>query len=105
MEHIPIVDGSLNGWLAVLEKLRKMAGVERAVPGHGPVSVEWPQALRAESRYLHTLRDEIRRIIDEGGTIEDAIARVGYEERACWSLFEDYHRRNVTGAYAELEWE
>jgi hypothetical protein len=33
------------------------------------------------------------------------VARVGAGERGRWSLFEEYHGRNVTQAYKELEWE
>lgn len=105
VEHVPIVDGSLKGWLTVLGELEDIEGVEKAVPGHGPSSVEWPEALRAEERYLRTLLAEIRQVIAEGGTIEDAIEQVGYSLKDCWLLFDDYHRRNVTAAYAELEWE
>jgi len=37
--------------------------------------------------------------------IEDAIKKVGYTERQKWKLFDQFHKRNVTTAFAELEWE
>jgi hypothetical protein len=61
--------------------------------------------LSAQRRYLNTVAEEIRKIIDRGGTIEEAIDTVGYAERGQWLLFDEYHRRNVTAAFAELEWE
>jgi hypothetical protein len=38
-------------------------------------------------------------------TIEEAVNVVGQSERGKWALFDDYHGRNVTQAYKELEWE
>lgn len=38
----------------------------RVIPGHGPVSAPWPEALAAEQRYLQTLVDEIRALIARG---------------------------------------
>jgi quinoprotein relay system zinc metallohydrolase 2 len=104
MERIPVIDGSLLGWLKVLETVRGWPA-ERVVPGHGPRSAPWPAAAADQVRYLERLRDEIRTLIATGGTIEEAVARVGNAERASWRLFEFYHPRNVTAAFAELEWE
>lgn len=104
MDRVPALDGSLLGWLAALAELRRTPAV-RVVPGHGPVSARWPDALAAEERYLALLRDQIRRVLLQGGTIERAVATAGQEERDRWQLFDDYNARNVTTAFHELEWE
>jgi quinoprotein relay system zinc metallohydrolase 2 len=104
VRHIPVLDGSIKNWLEVMERLRELKA-ERAIPGHGPKRVPWPGALSAQRRYLNAMSEEIRRVIDRGGTIEEAIDSVGYAAREQWLLFDEYHRRNITAAYAELEWE
>ena len=104
MERIPVVDGSLIGWLAVLDEMCAMPAAH-VVPGHGPAASPWPVAAAAQRRYLTLLRDEIRAVIKSGGTMEQAIATVGQSERTRWRLFDDYHARNVTAAFHELEWE
>ena len=104
MERVPVIDGSLLGWLAVLATVQGW-DAERVVPGHGPVSAPWPAAARAQVRYLERLRDDVRARIARGGTIEEAVASAGDGERASWRLFDFYHARNVTAAFTELEWE
>lgn len=104
MGHIPVVDGSLNGWLKELEKLRAIKA-ERAIPGHGPVVAAWPEALESEARYLKMLQSEIRDAIKAGKTLEQAMSEVGQSARSDWQLFDDFHKRNVATAFAELEWE
>lgn len=104
MERTPAIDGSLNGWLAVLDGLGRIAA-DRVVPGHGPAAAPWPEALDAEVRYLSNLRDDIRALLKRGGTMEQAIETVGQAERSHWQLFDDYHPRNIVTAFAELEWE
>jgi quinoprotein relay system zinc metallohydrolase 2 len=104
MERVPVIDGSLLGWLGVLEAVQAWSAA-RAVPGHGPASAPWPTAARAQVRYLERLRDDIRALIARGGTIEEAVTEAGADERASWRLFDFYHGRNVTAAFAELEWE
>ena len=101
---MPALDGSLLGWLAVMDELEQVQAV-RVVPGHGPVSARWPEALAPQRRYLTLLRDEIRGALRQGRTMEEAVATVGGAERGRWALFEDYHARNVTAAFHELEWE
>jgi len=104
MDRIPALDGSILGWLAQTKALRS-APATRAVPGHGPPVVPWPDAAAAQERYLGGLVRDIRAIISQGGEIEQAVATVGLSERGEWVLFDDYHGRNVTGAFKELEWE
>ncbi len=102
--HLPTLDGSIRGWLALLDDLgqRKAA---RVVPGHGPHAMQLPDALEPERRYLSTLAADVRRLIAEGKTLSAAMQMAGSSERPSWKLFETYHARNVSAAFAELEWE
>ena len=51
MERVPVIDGSLLGWLDVLAALRARPAA-RVVPGHGPVSAPGPPPRRPIERYL-----------------------------------------------------
>ena len=102
--HIPVVDGSLKGWLGVLKELPEIKA-RHVVPGHGQPDPPWPQALQAESDYLSDLLREVRGAIKRGQTMQQAVDAVGLSQRDRWLLFDSFHRRNVTAAYAELEWE
>lgn len=104
VDRLPVVDGSLKGWLDVLSELRRVPAA-RVVPGHGPASVAWPQALDAQERYLRALLRDVRQEIAAGGRIESAIARAAAEERGRWTAFDTSHPRNVTASFTELEWE
>lgn len=104
LDRVPAVDGSIIGWLAALEKLRRV-NASRVVPGHGPASASWPAALTDEQRYLDLIVRQTRQILAAGGTLQDATAKVGLSEKGRWLLFDSYNARNVTAAYTELEWE
>jgi len=100
----PSLDGSLKGWLRELSALASL-NAPRAVPGHGPTSVEFASAAGRLRQYLETLLRETRQAIADGMDIDAAPATVGLSERDKWSLFDDYHGHNVTQAFKELEWE
>ncbi len=102
--RIPALDGSIIGWIKVLKELEKIPA-KRVVPGHGPASLGWPDALQPINKYLQTIIDDVRRMIGEGKTMSDAIKEAGWQEKDAWALFELYHMRNVSAAFAELEWE
>ncbi len=104
LDHIPALDGSIKGWLAAMGDLAAIPA-ERVVPGHGPASAPWPDALEPQRRYLETVDSEVRALIERGATIAEAPEQVAPEERARWQLFDEFHARNVTAAFAELEWE
>jgi quinoprotein relay system zinc metallohydrolase 2 len=104
VDRIPVIDGSLIGWLKQLDELTAISA-NRAVPGHGPVSVPWPAAAEPERRYLAAVADDTRAAIKSGVGIADAYRHVANSERGHWLLFDEYHPRNVTASYKELEWE
>ena len=104
VDRIPVIDGSLVGWLKQLDELTAIPA-DRAVPGHGPVSVPWPAAAEPERRYLEAVAHDTRAAIRFGIGIANAYRQVANSERGNWLLFDDYHPRNVTASYKELEWE
>jgi quinoprotein relay system zinc metallohydrolase 2 len=104
LRHTPALDGSILGWVAALDDIAVIAA-ERVVPGHGPAGAPWPEALAPERRYLEKIASEVRALIRAGADIASAPASVAQDERDDWLLFDDFHARNVTAAFAELEWE
>jgi quinoprotein relay system zinc metallohydrolase 2 len=103
LNHAPVLDGSIHGWLTVIEELGTLPAL-RVVPGHGPVS-EWPVALADERRYLETLASDVRGFVASGASISDAANAAAASERSRWQLFDDYNARNATTAFSEIEWE
>jgi quinoprotein relay system zinc metallohydrolase 2 len=104
LDHLPVIDGSLKGWLKQMEALATLPAT-RVVPGHGPASAPWPEALQPQRHYLEALAGDIRRSLADGETLSEAITTAGRSEAANWALFDDYNPRNASAAYAELEWE
>jgi quinoprotein relay system zinc metallohydrolase 2 len=104
VRRMPTIDGSLRGWIDLLEKLRQRTAA-RAIPGHGPESVAWPQAAAPLLAYLTGLQREVRQALKSGKSLEDATNSVGRRLRADWLLFDRVHPRNVAVAFAELDWE
>ncbi|MEK1889416.1 MAG: quinoprotein relay system zinc metallohydrolase 2 [Phyllobacterium sp.] len=102
--HLPTLDGSLRGWMAQLDALA-MIKAKRAVPGHGEVPADWPQALEPERRYFDVLAADIRKAIADGVPMARAVTTAGRHEADNWRLFDDFNERNATAAFAELEWE
>lgn len=103
-EHIPTIDGSIVGWLALIEVLRKEEAA-RVVPGHGPASLPWPSSLDPLDQYLRSIADDVRAMIKENKTLTEATKTAGASEKGKWKLADEFHVRNVTAAFAELEWE
>jgi quinoprotein relay system zinc metallohydrolase 2 len=101
---IPVIDGAVLGWLDDIAAIRAM-NPRRVVPGHGPLDAPWREALAAQEAYLSHLVRDVRAAIKQGKTMQQAVDTIGQDERGKWRLFDIYHRRNVTAAYAELEWE
>jgi quinoprotein relay system zinc metallohydrolase 2 len=103
-QHLPALDGSLRGWVSVMAELKRL-DVATVVPGHGPVSNDWPAVMEAQADYLNALLRDTRAAIRNKLTMQQAIDSIGLPPDSHWLLTDRFHRRNVTAAYAELEWE
>ena len=103
LSHIPVLDGSIRGFLNVIGELDTLPA-QRVVPGHGAVS-EWPVALADERRYLEKLASDVRALVASGKSITVAADTAAASERSRWELFDDFNARNATAAFSEIEWE
>jgi len=103
LEHVPVLDGSIRGWLAAIDQLERIPA-RAVVPGHGPVAA-WPDALFPERHYLQNLARDVRGMIARGTTLQAAAQAAGAAEKPHWQLFGEYNARNATAAFSELEWE
>jgi quinoprotein relay system zinc metallohydrolase 2 len=104
VDHTPILDSNITGFLSVMQRLRKL-DVQHYVPGHGRSDAQWPAVMEPQQQYFEVILVETRRAIRDNVRLMDAVNQVGYSQVGKWVNFETYHRRNVTTAYTELEWE
>ena len=104
IDRIPVFDASLKGWLKTMETL-KTQQANHVIPGHGPITLPWPDAANAQDNYLNMLLRETRKEISKGTFMEEVIEIVGKTEKTGWLLHEQNHGRNVSRAFLELEWE
>ncbi len=104
VDRIPVIDGSLKGWLQIMRDINtdKLGHV---IPGHGKFDIDIETALARQNEYLQTLLDETRAMINEGAFLEEVIDKVGKSQTTKWQFFEQQHKRNVSRAFVELEWE
>jgi quinoprotein relay system zinc metallohydrolase 2 len=105
VDRIPVMDGSINGWISVMDELLKM-DINTIIPGHGKIQTQdWQNSINKQRDYFVTIRDQIRLIISDFGTIDKASKTVALDEKPKWLLFDKYHKRNITASFVELEWE
>lgn len=102
--HMPVVDGKLLGWIKVNAQLAAL-DVRRVVSGHGDAGPAWREAFAKQGNYLQALADQTRAAIKAGRKLAQAADEVARDQVGNWELADLFHKRNVTAAYAELEWE
>ena len=99
-----MLEGDIKGLIAEIEKL-KSSPAKQVVPGHGPVTKNWVDALNNAQRYLNVLLTDIRASIKKGESMESSMNTVAVSEKGKWVLFDIANRRNVNTIYPALEWE
>ena len=102
MERLPVLDGNLRSWLKWLATTGTQ-GIARVVPGHGPASAPWPQALASERTYLEAVQAAAGKAAQDGEFLEDLTARAAEHPPANWQVTEP-HARNMARAFREQEW-
>lgn len=103
-EHMPVLDGSIKGWLEVIGSLEALPA-RHVVPGHGPVATSVHEALEAERVYLEDLKQGVKKELAQGHRLRQAVDDLSTDRHGDWKLFEEFQARNVTAAYTELEWD
>lgn len=91
LRHVPVVDGSLLGFLEVAEQLAAIPA-KRAVPGHGPAVAPWPDALNNQRAYLLRLTADLRAAIRRGSGVSETVKTAGGNEATKWSLLKTIMR-------------
>ena len=104
IERTPVLEGDIKGLIATIDTL-KTYPVKQVVPGHGPFTKEWQQALSNEQRYLNALLTDILANIKAGKSMGEAMDTAAVGEKDNWLLFDIANRRNVNTLYPALEFE
>jgi quinoprotein relay system zinc metallohydrolase 2 len=102
-ERTPVIDGEIHGYIQALKDI-KSKKINLIVPGHGEPSRK-EKAVGPILNYLISLRDDIRKMIDNGDSLEFAIDNAAHSEKEKWVLFDEQNKRNVNRVYPMMEWE
>ncbi len=103
VERTPSLDGSLTGWLDVMDKLALLPA-DLIIPGHGKAGA-WDELSMPQYTYLGALLHDTRQHIADNVRLADVIEQAEATQQSQWALFDFQHPTNITKAYTELEWE
>ncbi|MEM7268838.1 MAG: quinoprotein relay system zinc metallohydrolase 2 [Pseudomonadota bacterium] len=95
LHHTPALDGSITGWIDLLEHLNADKA-RQIVPGHGPAVAAYPDGTKPTLDYLTALASAMRGHISRGESLQFALKDEGKAMKGEWELFEHFHRRNAT---------
>ena len=104
IERTPVLEGDIKGLITEIENL-KSSPAKQVVPGHGPVTKNWVEALNNAQHYLTVLLTDVRASIKKGESMESTMNTAAATEKDQWLLFDIANRRNVNTIYPALEWE
>ena len=104
VEHLPVIDGSIRGFLADLAELSRIPP-RRLFPGMARSSAIGIAPSKTSAAIFESLASEVRSLIARGTPLATAARQAGRSEQSRWKLFDEYSSRNVIAAFGELEWE
>ena len=99
---LSIRDGNVEGWIAAIDELRTYKA-QYIIGGHGKKTDA--RSLDETYRYLVELRDQVKKAIDNGVDIEDAVNEITMPEFKNLYMYDLLQRQNVETVYRTLEWE
>ena len=101
-DRLPSIrDGSLSGWIEVLDEIRAM-DVDFIIGGHGKVVDR--TSIDMTYNYIKTLHTQVAKLLEDGEDIADVVNSVVMEEYKEINFYDSMHRQNVEIAYRMLEW-
>ncbi|WP_038051381.1 rhodanese-like domain-containing protein [Thioalkalivibrio sp. ALJ1] len=101
---LPIFDYTdTAGWVETWHKLEAL-DADYIIPGHGEPVNDFEALRRYTHDYLVYLREEVQRILDEGGTLNDAynIDQTAYRHL---DTYGELHRQNAGRVFRAMEFE
>lgn len=103
-QRTPSLDGSLTGWLQVLQQMGEQ-DYGLVIPGHGRPG-SWDAVATPQLTYLRALESSVSEQIERGLTLSETIDNeMNKPDATGWQLYDEVHPVNITKAYTELEWE
>ncbi len=93
---------STKAWLEVLDRLEKMR-FKKLLMGHGKPAGK--EAIRWTKEYITFVREEVRRLKDEGlfiDEVKEALKDTPFKDS---KMYEEFHMRNVYSVFNELDME
>ena len=95
--------GNSGGWVKAFDSAMAL-GPKLIVPGHGkPTNVQ--QATRDTKDYLVYNRTAVKKMLDKGASLQDAVEKIDQSKFKYLENFDAWSRRNVSQIFTEMEQE
>ena len=103
VHRTPSIVASVVGWKTTLEEMLEM-DFKFIIPGHGEIKKK-EEAILPMLNYFNALISKVRKFHSENKDLDYVIKNTLSENKSNWLLYEEYHQRNVSRVFSELEWE
>lgn len=95
-------DSNTRQWLATLESM-ETTGLVALIPGHGPAADNPNRALKATSRYLAFVRNNMHDAVENMDSFDEVYERIDWSEFKDLPAFDAANRRNAYQVYLSIE--
>lgn len=94
-------DGDANFWIKEIDYIRSL-NPAHIIGGHGEIVNS--SAADFTYGYLVALKQEVKKAIDNGVTIEDAVQTITLPQYENANMYNTMHKQNVESTYRTMEW-